>query len=356
MVQRPARRRHRAWVWARKGQTVHDGRHNKDAGCLEKCTSTVTAEASDTLNVRQRPLVMNRERQIVTALRTGLAALLVVILMAGCARSPGIGASGDVPGADGSVGAARLGQADALDEGDEAEDYDPWQPFNEKMFSFNHDVLDRYLVKPAAQGWSHIMPTVARQSISRLFDNLDMPRRLVNNLLEARPLGAGRELARFAINTTVGLGGLFDVATPLHIVASNADFGETLALYGAPDGPYLVLPTMSPSSVRDAIGKGVDGMLDPVSYFLPFVANRAKAIVTAINERSLNLQLYDNVEDSVLDLYTAARNGYLQRRHRAVELVLQARHEEWMWAEATPVQAQPEQTETATSPRTDNPT
>ena len=145
-------------------------------------------------------------------------------------------------------------------------------------------------------------------------------------------------------------------ATRLHIEPSNADFGETLALYGAHDGPYLVLPTMPPSTVRDAIGKGVDGLLDPVSYFLPFVANRAKSIVTAINERSLNLQLYDNVEDSVLDLYTAARNGYLQRRHRAVELALQARHEEWMWAEATPVQAQPEQTETATSPRTDNPT
>jgi phospholipid-binding lipoprotein MlaA len=303
----------------------------------------------------RRDHVMNRDKQIVTANKLmAIACLLAVVLAAGCARSPGVGSTAV---ASDTVHTPRLlGTTDLADDSSDAEDYDPWQSFNEKMFAFNHDILDRYLVKPAAQGWSHVMPTVARQSISRLFDNLDMPRRFVNNLLQARPVGAGRELARFAVNTTVGLGGLFDVATPLHIEASNADAGQTLALYGAHAGPYLVLPTMPPSTVRDAIGKGIDGMLDPISYFLPFVANRAKSIVTAVNERSLNLELYDNVEDSVLDLYTAARNGYLQRRRRGIELAMQARREEWMWAGATPVQTQPEQTETARSPRTENPT
>jgi phospholipid-binding lipoprotein MlaA len=303
----------------------------------------------------RRDQVMNRDKQIMTPNRPmAIACMLAVVLAAGCARSPGVGGTAGAPD---TVHTPRLlGTEDVADDSSGAEDYDPWQSFNEKMFAFNHDVLDRYLVKPAAQGWSHVMPTVARRSISRLFDNLDMPRRFVNNLLQARPLGAGRELARFAVNTTVGLGGLFDVATPLHIEPSNADAGETLALYGADSGPYLVLPTMPPSTVRDAIGNGIDGLLDPISYFLPFVANRAKSIVTAVNERSLNLQLYDNVEDSVLDLYTAARNGYLQRRRRAIELAMQGRHEEWMWATATPVQAQPEQTETARSPRTENPT
>jgi phospholipid-binding lipoprotein MlaA len=302
-----------------------------------------------------RDQVMNRDKQIVTANKLmAIACLLAVFLGAGCARSPGVGGT---TGTSDTVHTQRLlGTTDLADDSSDADDYDPWQSFNEKMFAFNHDILDRYLVKPAAQGWSHVMPTVARQSISRLFDNLDMPRRFVNSLLQARPLGAGRELARFAVNTTVGLGGLFDVATPLHIEASNADAGQTLALYGAHAGPYLVLPTMPPSTVRDAIGKGIDGMLDPISYFLPFVANRAKSIVTAVNERSLNLELYDNVEDSVLDLYTAARNGYLQRRRRGIELAMQARHEEWVWAEASPVPAQPEQTETATSPRTEDPT
>src|SRR5262249_11645718 len=195
----------------------------------------------------RRTEVMNHKRQIVTSNRLmAIVCLFAIVMAVGCAHSPGVGGG---TGAAGAVHTPRLLQtADVTDESADAEDYDPWEPFNEKIFAFNHDILHPYLVRPAAQGWSHIMPTVARQSISRLFDNLDMPRRLVNNLLEARPLGAGRELARFAINTTVGIGGLFDVATPLHIEASNADFGETLALYGAPDGPYLVLPTMSPSS------------------------------------------------------------------------------------------------------------
>src|SRR5262249_936473 len=205
----------------------------------------------------------------------------------------------------------------------------------------NHDVLDRYLIKPAATGWAKVAPEAARRSLARFFDNLDMPRRLVNNLLEARPLGAGRELARFTVNTTVGVAGLFDVASALHIEPSNADTGETLALYGVGAGPYLVLPTMPPLTVRDAIGRGVDGALDPIGYLLPFVANRAKSIVTAVNERSLNLKLYADVEDSVLDLYSAARNGYLQRRRRAVEVVAEDRRREWEWAWADPPPVKP---------------
>jgi phospholipid-binding lipoprotein MlaA len=162
--------------------------------------------------------------------------------------------------------------------------------------------------------------------------NLEMPRRVVNNLLQVRPLGAGRELARFAVNTTIGIGGLLDVATPLHIEPSNADAGETLALYGAGPGPYLVLPTFPPLTVRDAVGRGIDGALDPLGYVLPFFANRAKSFVTAVNERSLNLKLYADVEDSVIDLYSAARNGYLQRRRTVIACIAGQRREEWAWA------------------------
>src|SRR5262249_32046728 len=115
----------------------------------------------------------------------------------------------------------------------------------------------------------------------------------------------------------------------LHIEPSDADAGQTLALYGFGPGPFLVLPTFPPLTVRDAIGRGIDGTLDPISYFLPFVANRAKSIVTAINERSLDLRLYADVEDSVLDLYSAARNGYLQRRRVVVQRALASREREW---------------------------
>jgi phospholipid-binding lipoprotein MlaA len=222
------------------------------------------------------------------------------------------------------------------------------------MFFFNHDVLDGYLVKPAAEGWAKICPDVARRSVARLLNNLDTPRRLVNNLLQARPLGAGRELARLAINSTVGVAGLIDVASRLHVEPSEADAGETLALYGVGSGPYLVLPTMPPLTVRDAIGRGIDGALDPVSYFLPFVANQAKSIVTAVNERSLNLKLYADVEDSVLDLYSAARNGYLQHRARAISLAAQDQHEEWAWARSSPAAESAPQT--AASASRENPT
>jgi phospholipid-binding lipoprotein MlaA len=270
---------------------------------------------------------MNRYRQIVTSKRT-LATLWLIstVLAAGCARSPGLGVSGN-------GGQRLLRTASVADTPeDEVEDYDPWQPFNERMFSFNHDILDRWLIKPVATGWAKISPDGVRRSVSRMFDNLDMPRRLVNNLLQARPLGAGRELARFTVNTTAGVGGLFDVASRLDLEPSNADAGETLAMYGFGEGPFLVLPTFPPLTVRDAIGRGVDGLLDPISYVLPFFANRAKSIVVAVNERSLNLRLFADVEDSVLDLYTAARNGYLQRRRRVVDEALASRREEWRWA------------------------
>jgi phospholipid-binding lipoprotein MlaA len=264
---------------------------------------------------------MNHSTQNVT--RMHLVAVLALVAAVGCARSPG------VAGPDGPVRGSALLAATA--EADDAPDYDPWQPFNEVMFDFNHAVLDRWLVKPAASGWEKAVPAPARRSIARAFDNLDMPRRLVNNVLQLRPIGAGREVARFVVNTSIGVAGLFDVATLLRIEKSDADAGQTLALYGLGGGPYLVLPTMPPLTLRDAVGRTADGMLDPLGYFLPFVANQARSIVSAVNERSLNLKLFADVEESVLDLYSAARNGYLQRRRVDVRHAALARRAEWRW-------------------------
>ena len=215
-------------------------------------------------------------------------------------------------------------------EQDLSNDYDPWQGFNEKMFFFNHDVLDRYLVKPVATGWSKILPDVGKRGLDRAFDNLGMPKRLVNNLLQGRFRGAGRELARFGVNTTIGVVGFLDVARgQLHIEKSDANTGQTLGVYGFGPGPYLVLPTLAPLTVRDGIGYGVDGVLDPFGYLTPFLATTGLAIVKQVNERSLNLQLFQDVEDSVLDLYSAVRNGYLQRRRRSIEEADAARQAEW---------------------------
>src|SRR5437879_11631001 len=215
-------------------------------------------------------------------------------------------------------------------EQDVSDDYDPWQRFNEKMFFFNHDILDRYVLKPVATGWGKVLPDVGKRGHDRAFDNLGMPRRLVNNLLQGRFRGAGREVARFGVNTTIGVVGFLDIAkAQLHIDSSDADTGQTLGVYGWGPGPYLVLPSLQPLTVRDGIGYGVDGLLDPFGYVTPFLATTGMAVVKQVNRRSLNLDVFQDVEASVLDLYSAVRNGYLQRRHGSIEEAIEARHTEW---------------------------
>jgi phospholipid-binding lipoprotein MlaA len=259
--------------------------------------------------------------------------LAAIALAVGCARGPGVASPDGV-----THRSLSTGLAGAADDGADYEvgDYDPWQPFNEVMFSFNHDVLDRWLMKPVATAWDTIVPMPARRGLARVIDNLDLPRRLVNNALQLRPAGVARELTRFVVNTSVGVGGLFDVASMIHIDPSDADGGQTLAMYGVAPGPYLVLPTMPPLTVRDAIGRTADGFLDPLGYVLPFFANRIRSVVTAVNDRSLNLTFYANVEDSVLDLYSAARNGYLQRREAMVLRARADRQQQWAWALEVP--------------------
>jgi phospholipid-binding lipoprotein MlaA len=207
------------------------------------------------------------------------------------------------------------------------DDYDPWAPFNERMFTFNHDVLDRFVVRPAATAWDAAVPDPVRRSLARAFDNLEMPRRVVNNLLQARPVAAGSEVVRFVVNTTVGVVGLIDVAEMIRLEQQDADMGQTLGVWGLGPGPYLVLPFLPPLTVRDGIGRGIDGALDPLGYVLPFVAGTVMGIVHDVNERSLNLVLFAEVEAGSLDLYTAVRNGYLQRRDRSIA----ARRAETPW-------------------------
>ena len=131
---------------------------------------------------------------------------------------------------------------------------------------------------------------------------------------------AGRELSRFLINSTAGIGGLFDPAKDFWgIHKSREDFGQTLGVWGSGPGPYLVLPFMEPLTVRDGIGKFVDGAMDPLSYFLPFFWDRiGMKIGDAINERALNYELFQGFEESVIDMYSAVRHGYLQRRQQLI--------------------------------------
>ncbi|MBI2460454.1 MAG: VacJ family lipoprotein [Candidatus Rokubacteria bacterium] len=199
-------------------------------------------------------------------------------------------------------------------------DYDPWEPFNEKMFWFNHQVLDRFVLKPVATAWDKAVPDRAKRSLKNAFENLGMPRRFMNNLLQGKVQRAGLELARFIFNSTAGIAGLFDVATAIEIEkVPDEDFGQTLGVYGSGSGPYVVLPFFPPLTVRDGIGLGIDSALDPLNYLLPFGARAGISLGQTVNDRSLNLELFHEVEESVLDLYSAVRNGYLQRRERAIQ-------------------------------------
>jgi phospholipid-binding lipoprotein MlaA len=165
-------------------------------------------------------------------------------------------------------------------------DYDPWERFNEKTFWFNYDVLDRYALKPVATVWAKI-PDPMRQGLANAFHNLAMPKRLVNEVFQARFQEAGSEVGRFLLNTTVGVAGFVDVATRLGLEKSDADTGQTLGVYGAGPGPYLVVPLLPPLTVRDGIGYAVDSLLDPLSWFVtPFAADFGRAAGKTINERA----------------------------------------------------------------------
>lgn len=200
---------------------------------------------------------------------------------------------------------------------EEVEEYDPWQPFNEGTFAFNRQ-LDRFLVKPVATVWDKILPDPVQRSLSNAFENLGMPRRFVNKLFQLRLDAAGLELTRFLVNSTVGIAGFFDVAKALGIEKKEADTGQTFGVYGAGPGPYLIVPFLPPFTVRDGIGTVIDLALDPLNYVLPFAALAGMRGGTIVNERSLTLELFQDVEETVLDLYSAVRNGYLQRRQMII--------------------------------------
>jgi phospholipid-binding lipoprotein MlaA len=201
---------------------------------------------------------------------------------------------------------------------DEFTEYDPWEGFNRAMFDFNRQ-LDRFVLKPVAKVWNFVVPDLAQQSLANAFDNIAMPRRFINSLLQLKPEGAGRELARFFLNISMGVGGLFDVATELGIPRSDEDTGQTLGYYGVGPGPYLVLPLLPPLTVRDGIGSAADAAMQPLGYVAPFEAAIGMRGGQVVNDRSLNLDTFEEFEQVTFDLYSAVRNAYLQRRQRMIQ-------------------------------------
>jgi phospholipid-binding lipoprotein MlaA len=217
------------------------------------------------------------------------------------------------------------------------EEYDPWEPFNSNIFQFNRQV-DRFVLKPAAKGYNFILPDWLQIGISNIYYNLRFPPRLLNNMFQGKFKGAGIEVGRFLVNSTIGGAGLIDVAKDMGLETPEEDMGQTLGHYGMKPGPYLVLPLLPPFTVRDFTGYVGDVFLNPINWLVaplievknvPSIIAHKNRMTTSVvqfgvrveeivNERSLNLEKYQGVEEATLDLYTAVRNAYLQRRAKAV--------------------------------------
>jgi phospholipid-binding lipoprotein MlaA len=199
-------------------------------------------------------------------------------------------------------------------------DEDPWEGFNERMFWFNREVVDRMLLKPIATGWDFIMPDPVQRGVHNFFDNLAVVRRVVNNSLQLKFNGAATELARFTINSTIGFVGFFDIAKDAFgIEQKDEDTGQTFGVWGMGPGPYLVLPFLPPLTIRDGVGYAFDAAMTPYTYFIPWWGTAAGTATNTVNERSLNLDRFERVAETTVDLYGAVRNAYLQRRAAAIK-------------------------------------
>lgn len=222
--------------------------------------------------------------------------LAALALLAGCATTPGT---------------------------DRLAERDPLQGFNRAVWGFNRGV-DKVVLKPVSTVYRTVAPRPARRGISRLFANLAEPWSFINNLLQGKPDRAVRNLGRFVVNTTLGVGGLADHATKMGIRAAPEDFGQTLATWGVNGGPFLMLPILGPSTLRDGVGMGVAQLADPyrvclrecgLTWTQQFGATAAEIVSLRADLTETGA---DGLLDSSLDSYATAKSAFLQRRRAAI--------------------------------------
>lgn len=187
---------------------------------------------------------------------------------------------------------------------------DPWEGFNRAMFNFNEG-LDKYALKPITEGYRYVTPELAQTGVNNFFENLRDVRTLVNNLLQGKPRQAFQDFGRITFNTTFGLAGFIDVATPMGIPKHNEDFGQTLGVWGVSSGPYVVLPLFGPSTVRDTAGMVPDWYMDPLTYVDHDKTRWSFKALRVVDTRS---QLMDAERMISGDRYIFIRDAYLQRR------------------------------------------
>lgn len=202
----------------------------------------------------------------------------------------------------------------------EATTRDPFEPFNRAMFSFN-EVVDKYALEPIAKGYRAITPDEFREGVGNVLHNLRAPVTFANDVLQAEPKRAGTTVARFGINSTLGVAGIFDVASTFGLQKHSEDFGQTLGVWGVPSGPYLVLPILGPSTIRDSSGALVDIAINPINYaqFEGDDAFRAtRTTLTILNGRAAAIDAIQSVRDTSIDPYVSIRTTYVILRESAI--------------------------------------
>lgn len=232
--------------------------------------------------MKVRTFFPNATKKIATCARlTGAAAIFT--LMSGCASGPG------------------------------ANPADPFEPFNRGVFRFN-DAVDEAVLRPVATVYRNNLPLLVRTGVNNVFGNLGDVWNFANSVMQLRLRASAENFMRFNVNTIFGLGGLLDIATEAGIERHNEDFGQTLGRWGVPPGPYLVLPLLGPSTIRDAAVLPIDRYGDPLLYVDSGVTRGSLAVLRVIDARSNFLRASQLLDDAALDKYSFSRDAHLQRR------------------------------------------
>jgi len=229
--------------------------------------------------------MMNRQPAVRFRLRSPVAALGVALLLGGCASA--------------------------------TNPRDPFEKFNRTMFTFN-DKVDTVALKPAATAYKEYTPGFLQTGVNNFFGNLSDLWSSVNNFAQLKGQDGLNDFTRFAVNSTIGLVGVLDIATPAGLKKHNEDLGQTLGYWGVPSGPYLMLPLLGPSTVRDAAALPGDFWGDPWTHVYPVTDRSAGVVLRVVDQRASVLDASNLLEDAALDRYEFIRDGYLQRRSSRV--------------------------------------
>lgn len=195
---------------------------------------------------------------------------------------------------------------------------DPYERMNRSIYHFN-DTMDRAFLKPAAKGYRAVVPSPVRKGLGNALSNLSYTTTLANNVLQLKLGNAMEDLSRLIINTTIGIGGLWDPATKMGIPRNDEDFGQTLGRWGVPSGPYVMLPFFGPSTVRDAPGLGVDILVTDGSHYIKEDKIRYSVLALEVLDLRVRLLPLDETLAGTYDPYAFIRNAYLQRRDYLVK-------------------------------------